>query len=139
MVVALFTFLALLAFQPLTIAHPAAALWFALQGSILLGLLGVLSGLWAEKWEQSALVTNFVVVPLSFLSGSFYSVSSLPEDWRAVAFWNPFFYLVDGFRYGVLGIHEGSLLLAALLLPCLNLVVFACLWFLLRLHWRLWQ
>ncbi|MDA7981744.1 MAG: ABC transporter permease [Alphaproteobacteria bacterium] len=139
LVVAAVAFLALSAFQPLGLAHPLVAFWFALMASVLLGLLGVLSGLWAEKWEQAAVVTNFVIVPLSFLSGTFYSVSSLPDNWRWLAFWNPFFYMVDGFRYGVLGVHESSLRTGVVLLLAANFALFFALWLLMRRHWRLWD
>lgn len=71
--------------------------------------LGVAAGLWSEKFEQLAAITNFIVVPLSFLSGTFYSLHSLPPDWQAVAQMNPFFHMIDGFRYGVTGHFEGHL------------------------------
>ena len=85
------------------------------------------------------MVTNFVVVPLSFLSGTFYSVSSLPEAWGWVAYWNPFFYMVDGFRYGILGVHESDLLLGSALMVFGNGFLFLALWWLMRRGWRLWD
>jgi ABC-2 type transport system permease protein len=91
----------------------------------------VLAGIWAEKFDHMAAVTNFIVTPLSFLSGTFYSVDRLPEGWRFVAHLNPFFYMIDGFRYGFIGHADGSLAIgvvvligvnAALLLLCFRLI-----------------
>ena len=84
-------------------ASPLWMLWFALAGSVMLSLLGLLAGIWAEKFDQMAAITNFVVTPLSFLSGTFYSAEALPAGLDAVLHANPFFYLIDGFRYGALG------------------------------------
>jgi len=87
----------------LPLAHPLWALAFALLGSGLLGALGIVAGLWAEKFDQIAAFQNFVVMPLTFLAGVFYSVHSLPPLWQAVSRLNPFFYAIDGFRYGFFG------------------------------------
>ncbi len=84
-------------------AHPLWMLWFALAASVILSLLGILAGIWSEKFDQMAAITNFVITPLSFLSGTFYSVEALPPAFDTVLHLNPFFYLIDGFRYGALG------------------------------------
>jgi ABC-2 type transport system permease protein len=91
------------------IAHPWAAVWFMLTSSLIMGELGVLAGLWSEKFDQMAMVQNFVVMPLTFLSGTFYTVDRLPEPFRTVSHFNPFFYLIDGFRYGFIGVSDGAL------------------------------
>ena len=88
---------------------PLWMLWFALAGSVMLSLLGVLAAIWAEKFDQMAAITNFVITPLSFLSGTFYSVEALPAGFDAVLHANPFFYLIDGFRYGALGVGDANL------------------------------
>jgi ABC-2 type transport system permease protein len=88
---------------PVPVAHPLWALAFALAGSGLLGVLGIVAGIWAEKFDQVAAFQNFLVMPLTFLAGVFYSVHSLPPFWQAVSHLNPFFYAVDGFRYGFFG------------------------------------
>ncbi len=88
---------------PLQIMHPAWALAFAILGSAVLGALGVLAGIWAEKVDQLAAFQNFVVVPATFLSGVFYSVNSLSSGWRDISLMNPFFFMIDGFRYGFFG------------------------------------
>jgi ABC-2 type transport system permease protein len=95
-------------FVPLTVAHPLWALAFAALGAGLMGALGVIAGLWAEKFDQMAAFQNFVIVPLTFLSGVFYSVHSLPPVWQAVSHLNPFFYMIDGFRYGFFGVGDSS-------------------------------
>lgn len=81
---------------------------FGLLGSAVLGALGLLAGVWAEKYEQLAAFSNFIIVPLSFLSGVFYSIHSLPPLWHELSKWNPFFYIIDGFRYGFVGVSDVS-------------------------------
>ena len=92
------------------IAHPWAVVWFMLVASLIMGEVGVLAGLWAEKFDQMAMAQTFVVLPLSFLSGTFYTVTRMPEPFRTASYFNPFFYLTDGFRYGFIGITDGNLL-----------------------------
>jgi ABC-2 type transport system permease protein len=93
---------------PVPVLHPLWALAFALVGSGLLGALGILAGIWAEKFDQLAAFQNFVVMPLTFLAGVFYSMHSLPPFWQAVSKLNPFFYAIDGFRYGFFGQSDVS-------------------------------
>ena len=92
------------------IAHPWAAVWFMISASLIMGELGVLAGLWSEKFDQMAMVQNFVVMPLTFLSGTFYTVDRLPEPFRSISHFNPFFYLIDGFLYGFIGVSDGNLI-----------------------------
>src|SRR5574337_1431179 len=88
--------------------HPLWAAAFALLGSAILGTMGVIAGLWAEKFDQLAAFQNFAIVPMTFLSGVFYSVNSLPPVWLAVSHLNPFFYMIDGFRRGFFGVSDVS-------------------------------
>ena len=88
---------------PLPLERPLWALAFALVGTGMLGTMGVMAGIWSEKFDQLAAFQNFVVLPLTFLAGAFYSIESLPPFWQAVSRLNPFFYAVDGFRYGFFG------------------------------------
>jgi ABC-2 type transport system permease protein len=88
------------------IAHPLWALAFVLLGALLMGGLGLIGGIVAQKFDQMAAITNFIVTPLSFLSGTFYSVEVLPQPFRALAHWNPIFYLIDGARYGIAGVSD---------------------------------
>ena len=88
-----------------------APLWimvFALLGASMLGALGVIAGLWAEKFDQMAAFQNFVIMPMTFLSGVFYSIHSLPPFWQTLSHFNPFFYMIDGFRYGFFGVSDVS-------------------------------
>jgi ABC-2 type transport system permease protein len=92
----------------LIMPHPLWAIAFALLGSAILGTMGLLAGIWADKFEQSSAFQNFVIMPLTFLSGVFYSIHSLPPFWQAISRWNPFFYMIDGFRYGFFGASDVS-------------------------------
>jgi len=93
---------------------------FAFLSSFILGSLGFITGLWAEKFDHTATVTNFIITPLSFLSGVFYSVDKLPELFQTISHVNPFFYMIDGFRYGFLGVSDGSINFGILYLTILS-------------------
>jgi ABC-2 type transport system permease protein len=103
LVVGLSIYLVAIWFVEIPLAHPLWIIAFALLGSALLGTLGVIAGVWAEKFDQMAAFQNFIIMPLSFLSGVFYSIHSLPAFWQKVSHLNPFFYMIDGFRYGFFG------------------------------------
>lgn len=95
-------------FAPLQLAQPWWIIVFTLLGAVLMGALGLVAGLWAEKFDQIATFQNFVVMPMTFLAGVFYSVTSLPTLWQQASHLNPFFYIVDGFRYGFFGASDVS-------------------------------
>ena len=95
-------------------------LFYALAGSLMLALLGLIGGIWAEKFDQMAAITNFIVTPLSFLSGTFYSIAQLPDVFRAIAYINPFFYLIDGIRFGFTGQADGSIVAGMAILILVN-------------------
>ena len=122
-VVGLGVFLVTVAFAPLSLSHPLWALAFALLGSAILGTLGLIAGITADKFDQLAAFQNFLIMPLTFLSGVFYSIHSLPPFWQALSHFNPFFYMIDGFRYGFFGLSdiapETSLIVVAIF--CLGL------------------
>ncbi|HEX7810537.1 MAG TPA: ABC transporter permease [Burkholderiales bacterium] len=99
-------------FVPMAVHNPLWILGFALFGAAILGTLGIIAGIWADKFDQLAAFQNFVIVPLTFLSGVFYSIHSLPEFWQEVSRFNPFFYMIDGFRYGFFGVSDVSPLLS---------------------------
>ena len=107
-------------FVPLRLHDPALVLFHALAASLLLSLLGLLGGIWADKFDHIAAVTNFVVTPLSFLSGTFYSIERLPEPWHFVALWNPFFYMIDGFRYGFIGRADAPVWIGVAVMLAIN-------------------
>jgi ABC-2 type transport system permease protein len=96
---------------------------YTFLGSFILAALGFIIGLWAEKFDNMASATNFIIIPLSFLSGTFYSIKKLPEILQTISEWNPFFYMIDGFRYGFLGVSDGSIkfgLSYLIILSCLT-------------------
>jgi ABC-2 type transport system permease protein len=103
---ALATGVAIFPFAGVGLAHPLWALAFVLSGALMLALLGILAAIYAEKFDQMSAITNFVITPLAFLSGTFYSIAVLPEPFRTLTQINPFFYLIDGFRYGAIGIAD---------------------------------
>ena len=92
----------------LPIQHPWLVFWFALLGGGLLGAFGIIAGIWADRFDQMAAFGNFVIMPLSFLSGVFYSIHSLPSAWQKISQLNPFFYMIDGFRFGFFGQSDVS-------------------------------
>ena len=93
-------------FAPLALEHPVWAFAFALLGSAILGTLGLIAGIVADKFDQLAAFQNFLIMPLTFLSGVFYSIHTLPPFWQALSRFNPFFYMIDGFRYGFFGLSD---------------------------------
>ena len=95
-------------FAPLSFVAPWWILVFALLGGAVLGSLGVVAGIWADKFDQLAAFQNFLIMPLTFLSGVFYSIHSLPSFWQGLSHWNPIFYMIDGFRYGFFGVSDVS-------------------------------
>ena len=95
-------------FAPLSLAQPAWVAFFVLAGAAMVGALGLLAGLWAEKFDQIAAFQNFIIMPMTFLSGVFYSVGTLPPFWHGVSHLNPFFYVIDGFRHGFFGVSDVS-------------------------------
>lgn len=95
-------------FTPMPLHAPLAAIAFALEATLMMSAVGVLTGVWADKFDQSTVITNFVIMPMSFLSGTFYSVDHLPEAVRWLAHINPFYFMIDGFRSGFLGVDGAT-------------------------------
>lgn len=119
------------------IRNPLWALWFGLMGSLMLAFLGLITSLWAEKFDHAAAVTNFVVTPLALLSGTFYSIEQLSPVFRAISHANPFFYVISGFRYGFLGVSDSPVLVGAVGLLVLNLALWGLCYALLRSGWKI--
>jgi ABC-2 type transport system permease protein len=118
-------------------AHPLVALYYGLVASVIFGAIGLLGGIWADKFDHLAAVTNFIIVPLTFLSGTFYSTSILPEPIRTISHHNPVFSLIDGFRYGFIGHADAPLLLGAAISGGLAVALcFGC-WAMLKSGYRL--
>jgi ABC-2 type transport system permease protein len=119
------------------IAHPLVVVYFGTMGCIMLGLIGVLTGIWADKFDHGAAVTNFVVQPLTLLSGTFYAIDRVNPTMAILAHANPFFYVIDGFRFGFIGVADGLLLQGALVLLGVNVVLWAICYRVIASGWRL--
>jgi ABC-2 type transport system permease protein len=121
------------------VRRPELVLWFGLMGSLLLSFMGLLTSMWAEKFDHAAAVTNFVVTPLSLLSGTFYSVHQLAPKFQAVSHANPFFYVISGFRAGFLGADKSDspLWVGGIGLLVLNVVLWAICYRLLKSGWKI--
>jgi ABC-2 type transport system permease protein len=117
--------------------HIWAILWFGLLGATFLALLGVLTSIWAEKFDHAAAVSNFVVAPLSLLSGTFYSVEKLSPTFQAISHANPFFYIISGFRYGFLGVADSPIALGSAVILGLDIVLGLACYALLRSGWKI--
>jgi ABC-2 type transport system permease protein len=125
----------------LGMAHPLAVMWFALMGALMLATLGLATSIWAEKFDHNAAITNFIIAPLSLLSGTFYVIENLDPAFQWVSRLNPFFYVISGFRYGFLGASDmgadSMIAAAALGLLAFNAVLAAAVYALLRSGWKL--
>ncbi|MEE9346918.1 MAG: ABC transporter permease [Robiginitomaculum sp.] len=122
---------------PLPLTHIWAILYYGISASFLMGMIGVISGLWAEKFDQLSVVNNFIIMPLSFLSGTFYHIDILPPLFKSISLANPMFYLIDGFRYGFTGAHDGDLMTGAIMIGVINLILFIICLRILKSGWRL--
>lgn len=120
------------------LAHPFALLLYVLLISMLFGLLGLVAGIWADNsFEKFGIITNFVLTPLSFLGGAFYSVHMLPSAWQFIVYLNPVFYAVDGIRYSLTGYHEAPLLLGIAVLGGLSLIALTSCVYIFKTGWKL--
>lgn len=117
--------------------HPIAILWFGFLGATFLALLGVLTSIWAEKFDHAAAVTNFVVGPLTLLSGTFYSVDKLAPTFQMISHANPFFYIISGFRYGFLGVADSPIWVGSAVILGIDVVLGLTCYALLKRGWRL--
>ncbi len=115
----------------------AAVLYFALMATLMLSLAGVLTGIWAEKFDHSATVTNFVIAPLTLLSGTFYSIERLAPVYQKISQINPFFYLIDGFRFGFLGKADSDLTTGVIYIASINILLWICVHYVFRKGYRL--
>ena len=124
-------------FAPLHVAQPLWIIVFAIAGAAVMGALGLIAGLWAEKFDQIAAFQNFIVMPMTFLSGVFYSVGSLPTFWQGLSHLNPFFYIIDGFRSGFFGVSDVSPWLSFTVVATSLLLIFALCLHLLRIGYKI--
>ena len=114
-----------------------AIFYFGLSAAIMFATLGVIGGIWAEKFDQLAAISNFIIQPLTFLSGTFYPISRLPEPFLSICSVNPIFMLVDGFRYGFIGTSEVSVTTSAITVLILNIVLIFAAYRLLKSGWKI--
>jgi ABC-2 type transport system permease protein len=136
-VVGLVTAICVWPFAHYGFAQAWAILFFAVFASLLMGLIGIVAGLWSEKFDHLAAVQNFVVMPMTFLSGTFYEITRLPEPFRSLSHVNPFFYLIDGFRFGFTGHAEGNVAIGVAMTLGLTAVLAGVSWRLFATGWRL--
>ncbi len=122
---------------PYHIEHPFLSLVYLLLSSSMLAFLGLATGIWAQSFDQMSAITNYVITPLSFLSGTFYSIGHLPPFWEHVSLANPFFYMIDGFRYSITGYADGDITTGLLVLIGINIALAVLSWQLLARGWRL--
>jgi ABC-2 type transport system permease protein len=120
-----------------TVREPLWLIWFGLMGALMLSFLGLMTSIWADKFDHAAAVTNFVVTPLSLLSGTFYSVEQLSPTFRAISHANPFFYVISGFRFGFLGQSDSPLMVGAIGLFVINIALCGLCYALLRSGWKI--
>jgi ABC-2 type transport system permease protein len=117
------TTLALMVFADMRIDNIVIVITFAVLGTFMLSSLGMAAGIWSDKFDHMSAITNFVITPLAFLSGTFYSINSLPQMWQGIALYNPFFYMIDGFRAGFIGQSDSNLFIGVLVLLGINLAL----------------
>jgi ABC-2 type transport system permease protein len=137
LLVGLVTWLAVMPFAHLGVAHLWAIVYYGLASCLVMACIGVLGGLWAAKIDHLATITNFVVLPMTFLSGTFYAVDRLPEPFRTLTRFNPFFYLIDGFRYGFIGRSASPLLWGGVFDAVISVVLLLGVWRLFTTGYRL--
>ena len=121
----------------LNIVHLWPVIWFALMAAIFLAALGAMGGIWADKFDHLAAVTNFVIVPLTFLSGTFYDINVLVEPFRSLAYFDPIFFLIDGFRYGFLGAANSNIMNGMLVTGGVAFAASAGVWWMLKTGYKL--
>tara|TARA_B100000686_G_scaffold354171_1_gene463038 strand:+ start:2104 stop:2913 length:810 start_codon:yes stop_codon:yes gene_type:complete len=124
LVVGLVSILTFMLIADMTIHNPLFIIFHALTGSMMLSSMGLMTGIWAEKFDHTAAVTNFLVTPMTFLSGTFYTVDQLSSVWRPLVIYNPFFYMIDGFRYGFIGYADSNLTAGIIVMLGLSLILF---------------
>ena len=135
--VAIATSFALSFFAPMIPVKIWAVLFFGISAAFMMGMVGVISGVWAEKFDQLAVVNQFIILPLSFLSGTFYPIDVLPATFQKLILFNPLFYLIDGFRYGFLGTSDGPIMTGVIVITLLNLILFIAILIILKSGWRI--
>ncbi|PHR57153.1 MAG: multidrug ABC transporter permease [Robiginitomaculum sp.] len=131
------TGLAMMLMMPFDIAHPWAVLVFGLNAVLMMGMIGLIAGITGNRFDHLAAIQNFFLLPLTMLSGTFYSITVLPESFQRLSMINPFFYLIDGFRYGFTGVSDGNVGTGVLFVSVINIILASTCYLILRSGWRL--
>jgi ABC-2 type transport system permease protein len=137
MMVGAVTITVMAVFAPVAIHNALAIVGFALLGNTLLAVLGIIGGVWSQKFDHIAAVTNFFITPMTFLSGTFYSIESLPEPFRTLAHFNPFFHMIDGFRFGFIGQADSHVLMGAAMLAAIDAILLLVAWQMFRTGYKI--
>ena len=135
--VGIVAYLTILIFVPLGFHNFFIAFAYLFLGCALLGLLGVLCGVLSDTFDQMSAMTSYVITPLTFLSGTFYSTNALPEFWKIISHFNPFFYMIDGFRYGITGHNDGNLMIGAIYILTINIILGFIIYRMLKIGYRI--
>jgi ABC-2 type transport system permease protein len=135
--IAVWTVMAIAPGVDVPIANPFLVVYFGTMGAVMLSLLGVLTGVWADKFDHASAVTNFVIQPLTLLSGTFYAIDKVNPTMAMISHANPFFYIIDGFRSGFIGTADGLLVQGAVVLALVNVTLWAVCYRVIRSGWRL--
>jgi ABC-2 type transport system permease protein len=137
LMVGLIAYIAISFFIDWTIYSPLYAIMMIILACLLLSLVGMLCGVCSENFDQRQAISSYFITPLTFLSGTFYSINSLPEFWRQIAYFNPFFYMIDGFRYGITGHNDGNLLFGAIYIIMINIILAGVVYFLIKKGYKI--
>lgn len=135
--VAITVTIAMMLFVPISVHSWPLALFYVLMSSTMLALLGMLTGIWSQSFDHMSAITNYVITPLSFLSGTFYSIMYLPAFWQKVSLMNPFFYMIDGFRYAITGYSDGDIVTGIIVLSITTILLALFCYYLLKSGYRL--
>jgi ABC-2 type transport system permease protein len=135
--VGLVAFVAIYFFIPLPIHHFGLVLFYLFFATMFLGLLGMLCGVLSETFDHMSAITSYFITPLTFLSGTFYSISALPPFWNKIAHFNPFFYMIDGFRYSITGHNDGNILTGVSIILSVNLILWIVVYHLIKKGYRI--
>ena len=137
MLVGVLTYILMIPFVNFEFLNIYNLIIFSLLGSLLLSLIGLLAGIWAEKFDNMSAITNFIITPLTFLSGTFYTIDKLKEPFYTISLYNPFFYIIDGFRNGFIETQTEGLIHGILYLVALNAILYLICYFILKSGWKL--
>jgi len=137
LIVGVATLIGMSVFVDFSVRFPFFVLFHAFAASLMLALLGMIGGIWSEKFDHMAAVTNFIITPFAFLSGTFYSITRLPETFQTVAHFNPFFYMIDGFRHGFTGVSDTVPMLGVAVMVVVDTVLLMCAWRLFSIGYKL--